>query len=103
MQIYLPLLLIKFSFYKDSKTTSYQRQVFGLLDLFGNIGGVNEVLEIAGSLIVGLFSGKIFIFSILSALYQVDAARIGKQDYLNKSMDCSGLIILYKLLDKLIK
>ena len=70
-------------FYKDPVSDNYERQVFALLDVFGNIGGVNEILEIAGGLIVGLFSGKIFLFSILSALYQVDSTHLGKLYNLN--------------------
>ena len=60
------------SFYKDPKSYNYERTVFSFLDCWGLIGGVNEILEIWGKLIVSLFSGKIFAFSILSALYQVD-------------------------------
>ena len=52
--------------------------MFGLLDLFGNVGGVNEILELTGALIVGLFSGKVFLFSVISSLYQVDSVNIGK-------------------------
>ena len=60
------------SFYKDPKSYNYERTVFSFLDCWGLIGGVNEILEIWGKLIVSLFSGKIFAFSILSASYQVD-------------------------------
>ena len=60
------------SFYKDPKSYNYERTVFSFLDCWGLIGGVNEILEIWGKLIVSLFSGKIFAFSILSTLYQVD-------------------------------
>ena len=60
------------SFYKDPKSYNYERTVFSFLDCWGLIGGVNEIREIWGKLIVSLFSGKIFAFSILSALYQVD-------------------------------
>ena len=60
------------SFYKDPKSYNYERTVFSFLDCWGLIGGVNEILEIWGKLIVSLFSGKIFAFSILSALYQAD-------------------------------
>ena len=65
------------SFYRDSKITSYYRNVFTWLDWFGNIGGVNEVLNTAGGLLVGLFSGKIFLYSLISALYQVDSTPKG--------------------------
>ena len=76
--------IIDFRFYKDSVSTSYERQVFALLDVFGNIGGVNEILEISGGLIVGIFSGKIFLFSLISSLYQVDSTHISTNSYYNK-------------------
>ena len=60
------------SFFKDPKSYNYERTVFSFLDCWGLIGGANEILEVCGKLIVSLFSGKIFAFSILSALYQVD-------------------------------
>ena len=52
------------SFYKDPKSYNYERTVFSFLDCWGLIGGVNEILEIWGKLIVSLFSGKIFAFSV---------------------------------------
>ena len=64
--------VLTISFYKDPKSVNYERTVFSFLDGWGLIGGVNEILEISGKLIVSLFSGKIFAFSIISALYQVD-------------------------------
>ena len=41
------------------------------LDCCGFIGGVNEILRLFGMLIVSSISGRTFIFSILSILYQV--------------------------------
>ena len=38
------------NFYKDSKTTDYQRSVFSILDCWGLIGGVNELLKVCGGL-----------------------------------------------------
>ena len=56
-------------FVKDPQSDQYERQIFALLEVFGNIGGVNEVLEVAGKIIVGLFSGKnIFILSYFVTL-----------------------------------
>ena len=66
------LIKLYFRFYKDPKSTDYQRQVFSLLDWFGNIGGVNELFKSMWEILVSIFSGRIFMFSILSALYQVD-------------------------------
>ena len=59
-------------FIKDSKSITYQRSVLTFLDWWGFIGGVNEVLHLAGMLLVSLVSGKTFVLSLLSALYQVN-------------------------------
>ena len=59
-------------FVKDTKSKSFERSVFGFLEVTGNIGGLFEILEITGGLIVGLFSGKLFLYSILPKLYHID-------------------------------
>ena len=64
-------VIIQLTFVKDQKTVSYQRTVLTFLDWWGLIGGINEILHLAGMLIVSSLSGKLFVFSILSSLYQV--------------------------------
>lgn len=59
-------------FVKDSQSKSFGRSVFGFLEVTGNIGGLFEILEIGGGLIVGLFSGRLFLFSILPHLYHIE-------------------------------
>ena len=46
------------------------------LDWCGLIGGVNEILHLAGMLIVSPYFGKLFTMTLLSALYQVIASII---------------------------
>lgn len=65
-------------FVKDAVINTYERSVFSVLDFTGNLGGLFEVLEITGSIIVGLFSSKLFFYSFLSRLYQVDKTSKGK-------------------------
>mmetsp|Transcript_43535 Transcript_43535/g.51243 ORF Transcript_43535/g.51243 Transcript_43535/m.51243 type:complete len:220 (-) Transcript_43535:172-831(-) len=60
------------TFLKDSKSDTYSRSVFSVLEMAGNIGGLNEVLEVIGGLLVGFFAERLFMYSILSYLYQVD-------------------------------
>jgi hypothetical protein len=60
------------TFTKDQFSEAYERSVFSFFDLTGNLGGLFEILELSGSLFVGFFAGKIFLYSILSRLYQVD-------------------------------
>ena len=57
---------------KDATTNSYERQVFSFMDAFGNIGGLLEIMSIAGGLLVGIFSERMFLFSILSKLYHIE-------------------------------
>ena len=64
-------VVILISFVKDQKTVSYQRTVLTFFDWCGLIGGINEILHLAGMLIVSSLSGKLFVFSLLSSLYQV--------------------------------
>ena len=71
-----------FRFAKDPQTDTYQRTVFSVLDFFGNIGGLNEVLERIGELIVAIFAERLFTYSIVSNLYQVDTTPTGKYNEL---------------------
>lgn len=57
---------------------TYERSVFSVLDFFGNIGGLNEILEVAGGLLVGLFSQKLLMYSLIKSLYQVDMSTKGR-------------------------
>ena len=66
-----------YRFSKDPQTDSYSRTVFSVLDFFGNIGGLNEVLEKIGELIVTIFASRLFTFSIVANLYQVDTSPTG--------------------------
>lgn len=63
-------------FVKDSSYDSYERVTFSFLDATGNIGGLFEVLSVAGFIIVEFFSKNQFFYSLLSRLYQVDAPKI---------------------------
>jgi hypothetical protein len=68
-------------FVKDQVSETYSRSVFGFLDLTGNMGGVFGILQTAGSFIVSIFAGKIFLYSMLSRLYQVDNCLIEESDH----------------------
>ena len=64
--------IVSVRFAKDPRTDSYDRSVFSLLDALGNIGGLNEVLQVSCGLIISIFSGRMFFYSIISSLYQID-------------------------------
>ena len=44
-----------------------------MTDMFGQIGGMDSILVSAGSILVGIFSSKIFITSLLSSFYYVNS------------------------------
>ena len=72
---------------KDSKSISYQRSVLTFLDCCGLIGGVNEILRLAGMLIVSFVSAKMFILTALSSLYQVNDVDHNSNVNLNKQTE----------------
>lgn len=67
----LTILKIEMRVLKDAESKVYERKVFGILEVTGMIGGLFEVFERAGGFLVVLFSGKIFLYEILSKLYHV--------------------------------
>lgn len=64
--------VISVRFVKDYHYDYYERQVFSILELFGNLGGIFEIFRILGGLLVGSIAQKIFNYSIICSLYQVD-------------------------------
>lgn len=54
----------------DEETAYYSRTVYSILDLTGQLGGVFEIFDIFGGIFIGLFADKLFVFSIISRLYQ---------------------------------
>ena len=59
-------------FLKDQKFVNYERTVLSFLDCCGFIGGVNEILHLAGMLVVSLVSKRIFALTLLAELYQIN-------------------------------
>ena len=55
----------------EAREDTYERTVFSVFDFTGLIGGVFEIFEIIGGIFVGYFSSKLFLFSMLTNLYQV--------------------------------
>ena len=53
----------------------YERRVYSIGDLLGQLGGVYESLMLSGALLVGVFSERLFISSILHKIYQIDQLR----------------------------
>ena len=70
--------LVTLKFTIDAQANVYQRTVFSFLDLTGQLGGINEVLVVFGSILTGFFTEKMFNYSVLSKLYQVDNSKDNK-------------------------
>lgn len=58
----------------DPSSDYYERTVYSLLDMTGQVGGLYEVVKMIVGGIVGYFANKLFIFSIMNKLYQVDSS-----------------------------
>ena len=54
----------------DAQEDLYERVVYSLLDMSGNIGGLYGVFLAGGGVIIGYFAQRLLEFSMLSRLYQ---------------------------------
>ena len=61
-----PYTVLKVKFILDSKYQTISRQVYSLGDMFGQVGGMDSILLNIGSFIVGIFSSKIYMTSLLT-------------------------------------
>lgn len=57
---------------QDSSIDYYERRVYSLLDLTGQVGGLFEVFQAIGSLLVGFFAHKLLLYSFFNKLYHVE-------------------------------
>ena len=55
----------------EAREDTYERTVFSFFDFTGLVGGVFEILEVIGSIVVSFFANRLFMFWMLSNLYQV--------------------------------
>lgn len=62
---------------QDSSIDYYERRVYSLLDLTGQVGGLFEVFQAIGSLTVGFFAHKLLLYSFFNKLYHVESKDIG--------------------------
>lgn len=57
---------------KESKINSFiinSNRVYGLGDLFGDIGGFKETVLMIGAFFVGFFQDKMYISALLKSVY----------------------------------
>ena len=64
--------LIHLSISLDPTQQLYSRTIYSFLAFSGDLGGVFQILEVVGGIIVSFLANKLFVYSILSKIYQVD-------------------------------
>ena len=67
--------IFTYNFHKGDKKFVYQRTVFTILDVLGSLGGMFEILSIIGGVFVSTLTSKLFNYSVLTSLYQVDTSK----------------------------
>ena len=55
----------------DNKYSVIQRNVFSFIDLVGQIGGINQIWVVFGTLIASIFTYRIYMESLLSKFYKI--------------------------------
>ena len=66
--------LARVAFSIDEETVKRRREAYGILDLFGDFGGVQYILLLIGSFIVGNFSEFNFLIKAIQHLYKAKTA-----------------------------
>lgn len=74
----------------------YQRSVFTFFDMFGQLGGVYQLLWILGAILVSCTAKKVFYNSILSRLYHVHEELVNSETkikpYISKTINTSEIL-----------
>ena len=59
----------------DSNYDAYSRRIYSIGDLLGQTGGMYSSVLLMGGLLVGIFSERLFVSSILRKIYQIDEVK----------------------------
>ena len=59
----------------DSNYDEFSRRVYSFGDLLGQTGGLYSAMFLTGSVMVAIFTERLFVSSILKKVYQIDEAR----------------------------
>ena len=68
------------NFVVDDEIELYERSIYSIWDLFGQIGGVYEVLEIVCMLFVSYFNEKLLTLSLVNDMNQSRTLNINQLD-----------------------
>lgn len=63
----LAIIYIRF----DPRYDSYERKIYSILEMLGDIGGLQQSLFIMGMLLCQFFTYRVFISSLLKQVYQI--------------------------------
>lgn len=74
-------------FYLTNKKESITRSSLGLLDIFGIAGGLSSLLAMIVGLFVNNYADKLYNYTIISSLYQVDISKISKSKTASNNTD----------------
>ena len=61
---------------QDDDVNNYERKVYSLLDMFGQIGGVYEIIRLIFEVLVGFFAKRIMMYTLFSYIYYVEDKNI---------------------------
>ena len=64
-------VLLNYIMRLDHNQDHYERSVYTLVDLTGQIGGLYEIFQLVGRLCIGFISSKILILTMMSKMYHV--------------------------------
>ena len=63
----------------DSKYHHYERKIYSLLDIMGDLGGLYQSLYVLGFLGVNFLAYRIYVSSLLKHIYQVKKDKSDKK------------------------
>jgi len=64
--------ILSLYFRYDKTSDIYERQIFSFAELLGQAGGFYGALFAGGSLLIFIFSERLFVSSVLKKIYQID-------------------------------
>jgi len=64
--------LLDIKLIQDQRYTKTERRIYSILDILGQVGGVQGLIIPLGAWMVEIFSSKIYLMTLLSLFYQVE-------------------------------
>lgn len=72
----------------DNKITHYERRVYGLYQLIGDIGGINQIILALFSILISIYTNKLYEFIAVSEFYKSKVrSRTNKSLYIENEMN----------------